>query len=254
MQPSSLQPNLFQRAAKSCYRALRRFIRTLVPTVCPVCHKQLKRYENFICLPCLCDAPFTNMWLTRDNYMEQRYWGSVPIVRAASLLWYMEGSKWREAIHNFKYHNDYYLGERFGRMMAVEFSKADFFKDIDTIIPIPLHPQRRFDRYYNQSEYLAQGISNYTGINIDLHSVIRIVNNPPQVKLGLGERIRYTNNIFSVPNPQNLEGRHILLVDDVFTSGSTTISCARAIMKACNDNVRISVATFAATQQMRGGE
>lgn len=217
---------------------------------CPVCNKITKREQGFICFACSLDAPYTDMWLMRDNPLEQRFWGMVPIERAASLLWYKSQGQWQKVIHQFKYHSKHFLGEKFGYLMAAEFSKGGFFDGVDLIVPIPLHPLRRLQRQYNQSELLAHGISRYTGIPTNFKAVRRTANNPPQAQLHYNDRWRHTENIFDIPNPKALTGRHIVIVDDVFTSGSTLTSCAKAIYKACNGDVKISVATLAAAQYM----
>lgn len=180
--------------------------------------------------------------------MEQRFWGLTRITRAAALLWYVIDDNWCHSLSEFKYYGCWSYGKRFGEWMAAEFNKAGFFEGIDLIVPVPLHPFRLFERLFNQAELLAIGVSQYTGIECDISAVSRIVNNPPQASLPFDERWKNTENIFAVPHPERLKGRHILIVDDVLTSGSTAISFAQTIRQACNEDVEISVATLFISQ------
>lgn len=182
--------------------------------------------------------------------MEQRFWGVVPIERAAAFLWFTEGSRYRALIHQFKYHGQWYLAENMGRWFASELKVGDFLEGVELIVPVPLHWRRRIMRGYNQSEHIAHGISRATGIPCCFSAVKRTVHNPPQAGMKYINRWDNINNIFSVPHPERLIGRHILLVDDVFTSGATLLALATQIHRACNGNVKISVATLAASSHL----
>ncbi|MBQ7952428.1 MAG: ComF family protein [Alistipes sp.] len=223
----------------------------LFPTTCPICGKVLQEVDDFVCLHCSIAAPFTQLWRTRNNIMEARFDGVVPIERAAALLWFSSGSAWRAVIHDFKYNSHWYYAENLGRWLASVFSEGDFFEGIDMIIPVPLHWSRRFTRGYNQSEHIAAGISHVTSIPYNFKAIRRNRNNPPQAKRKFYQRWDNISTLFSITHPEKLVGRHILLVDDVFTSGATLITLARTIVKACNGDVKISIATFAASQHLR---
>lgn len=228
-------------------RALKGVI--IAPT-CPICGRRLTPQESFVCLDCQLAAPYTHLWQSRDNAMEQRFWGIVPIERAAAFLWFTEGSKWREIIHEFKYHSHWFLAEQSAEWFASELLRTDFLEGIDLIVPVPLHWHRRLSRGYNQSEYIAAGISHKTKIPYTFNAVKRIVDNPPQAGAKFLDRWQNIDNIFTVTRPEALEGRHILLVDDVFTSGATLTTLSNAILTACKENVKISVATIAATRHL----
>lgn len=224
--------------------------RLLFPAVCPICGKSLIDAEPFLCIDCTISAPFTNMWQSRDNNMEQRFWGQTPIVRAAALLWFVDGSNWRTMIHNFKYHSHWYYAENMGYWLATEFARSGFFDGVDLIVPVPLHWRRKISRGYNQTEHIAAGISRHTSIPYTFNAVKRRVNNPPQVTTSYVGRWENSGEIFEVIDPKQLSGKHILLVDDVCTTGATLISLAKTISKACGDTVKISVATIAASRHM----
>ena len=224
--------------------------RLLFPAVCPICGKSLIEAEPFLCIDCTLSAPFTNMWQSRDNDMEQRFWGQIPIIRAAALLWFVDGSNWRTLIHNFKYHNHWYYAENMGYLLATEFARSNFFEGIDLIVPVPLHWCRKLRRGYNQTEHIAAGISRYTSIPYCFNAVRRRVNNPPQVTTMYAERWDNSGDIFEVTKVKQLRGKHILLVDDVCTTGATLVSLAKTISRACDKDVKISVAAIAASRHM----
>ena len=182
--------------------------------------------------------------------MLQRFEGIVPVERAAALLWFSENSHWREIIHQFKYHNQWFLAENIGSWLASEILSSNFFDGIDVILPVPIYWRRRLIRGYNQTEHLAAGISRITSIPYNFKALKRIVNTSPQARQSYLERWQDMENIFAVTHPEQLIGRHLLLVDDVFTSGSTLIHLAQTIIKACNGNVKISVISFAASRHL----
>lgn len=230
--------------------AIHAFVQLLFPSTCPACGKVLTDIERFVCLDCNLSAPYTNLWQSRDNAMEQRFWGQVAIERAAAFLWFTEQSVWRTVIHNFKYRSHWYYAESMGRWFATELLRSDFLEGIDTIVPVPLHPFRRLVRGYNQSEYIAAAISRQASIPYCFNAVRRIRNNPPQSTMQYRERWENSSSLFAVTHPEKLIGKHILLVDDVFTTGATLISLAQTITAACNGNVKISVATLAVSRHI----
>ena len=130
-----------------------------------------------------------------------------------------------------------------GRLMAEELKATSFFDGIDLIVPIPLSRKKKRQRGYNQSDWIAWGISEAIGIPTDTTSVVRTKSNPSQTTLDHRQRRENVRDIFAVRHPESLEGRHILLVDDVITTGATMLSCAEAIARACR--VRFSVLSLA---------
>ncbi len=222
----------------------------IIAPTCPICGRRLESAESFVCISCQLAAPFTQLWLKQDNVMSRRFWGIVPIERAAAFMWFVESSPWRELIHEFKYHNHWFLAENMGYWFATELMRSDFLRDIDLIVAVPLHWRRRLSRGYNQSEYIAAGISRKSGIPYCFDAVKRSINNPPQAATQYIDRWQNIENIFTLTRPEALCSRHILLVDDVFTSGATLSTLAQAILKGCNGNVKISVATLAATRHL----
>lgn len=212
----------------------------LFPRFCIACQRRLLLNERYICIDCLCDMPFTHFNGEKGNIIERITCDDVVSTeRANSLLFYRSQSKFCHIYFHFKYHNHPEVAVEMGRMMANELKDTDFFNGIDCMVPVPLSTQRFKKRGYNQSERLAFGISEVTGIPIDTTSVIRSVDNPTQTNLNVQQRRDNVKNIFELVNAQALHGKHVLIVDDVITTGSTTRACAHAAAAA--GDVTISI-------------
>ena len=153
------------------------------------------------------------------------------LVRGAAFLFYEKDHPVQQAIHKMKYADQPMIGYQFGRMAALEMQYADFFDGIDIIVPIPLHPIRLRERGYNQSEYISRGISEVTGIPIDTTHVTRERNTPKQALQRGDERKQNVNNAFAVNHPEQFYHKHILVVDDLVTTGETMRSCLKAMKR-----------------------
>lgn len=217
--------------------------RLLFPKRCAVCDATLQDGEEAFCFRCNMDMPRTHYHEEKDNEVEKMFWGKMPLARATSYIFYQKGGDFRRVLHLLKYHGRKDLGLTMGRFMATDISRSGFFEGIDVIVPIPLHPTRQRERGYNQSEYLAKGISEVTGIPIDALSVRRCVPTQSQTKKSVYERWENVNGIFHAVDKSRFAGKHVLLVDDVLTTGATIIACADAL--ADIEDVKFSVLTLA---------
>ncbi|MBR2961606.1 MAG: ComF family protein [Alistipes sp.] len=231
-------------------RFCREFTRAVRITIgflerCRACDTLLVDGEDYVCTRCRMEAPITYLWKEQNNQMEQKFWGLLPIERAAAMFWYIKGSAWQRFIHGLKYHEITYHGGKLGRWFGAELMRSNWLDGIDLIITVPLHWSKSFKRGYNQSEYLANGISRESGIPCKFNTIRRYRNNPSQTTQSFGQRWENASNLFEVTHPELLRSKHILLVDDVFTTGATITSCAESIFKACEGDVRISIATLA---------
>lgn len=219
----------------------------LFPPRCPVCGEVLPSGVRLLCLHCRLNAPLTHYWEAWDNPLSRSFWGLLPLQHASSLLFFLPDSGWQRLIHDFKYRGRwrlaYEMGVWYGEMLAA----SEAYPDIDCILPIPLHWRKRLGRGYNQSEYLAEGIASVLGVPVDRRSVMRHRNNPSQAQRSPQERWENAEGIFRVRHPEQLRGKHILLVDDVLTTRATMISCGRTILEAVPD-CRLSVAVLAASK------
>lgn len=199
--------------------------------------------EEVLCVRRQADLPRVRTVSFEENDIARIFWGLVPIEKGISFFHYTPHSPHSRILFELKYHNHPEVGKTMGRMMAEELKATNFFNGIDLIVPIPLSRKKERQRGYNQSDWIAWGISEATGIPTDTTSVVRTKSNPSQTTLDHRQRRENVRDIFAVRHPGNLEGRHILLVDDVITTGATMLSCAEAIARACR--VRFSVLSLA---------
>lgn len=222
------------------------FINLLFPNLCVACDENLVKGEHFVCLKCLNEIPKTNFHLQKENSVEQRFWGKVPIEKATSYFFFQKGSKFQHLLHELKYKNNKEIGEYLGKYSASELINHSFLQNIDLIVPVPLHPKREAKRGYNQSEWICKGISEITQKPMSARNLIRNRENTTQTKKSVFERYENTQGIFEVKNPAEFADKHILLVDDVLTTGSTIEACMQELQKV--ENVKISVFTLAVAQ------
>ena len=199
--------------------------------------------EEVLCVRCQAALPRVRTVSFEENDIARIFWGLVPIEKGISFFHYTPHSPHSRILFELKYHNHPEVGKTMGRMMAEELKATNFFNGIDLIVPIPLSRKKERQRGYNQSDWIAWGISEATGIPTDTTSVVRTKSNPSQTTLDHRQRRENVRDIFAVRHPESLEGRHILLVDDVITTGATMLSCAETIARACR--VRFSVLSLA---------
>lgn len=156
---------------------------------------------------------------------------AAPVERGAAFLFYEKDHPIQGVIHQMKYADRPEIGYQLGRQAAIEFLQADFFEGIDLIVPMPLHPKRLRERGYNQAEYIARGISKATGIPMDTTHVERVRNTPKQALQTGEERQQNVADAFAVNHPEVLYKKHILVVDDLITTGETMRSCLKAMKR-----------------------
>lgn len=221
----------------------RSFLHLFFPRCCVVCGNPLQEGEEVLCLRCNMDMPRTDFHLLKDNPVERMFWGKVPLERAAVYFFYQKGSAYRHLLYKLKYEGRKDVGETMGRFMAEELKKAGFFQGIDVVVPVPLHPRKLRKRGYNQSEYIARGVASVTGIAVDSSSVARIRETDSQTRKSAYERWENVKGIFRLSAPERFVGKHVLIVDDVLTTGATTTACADAFAEV--EGIRISVLALA---------
>jgi ComF family protein len=187
--------------------------------------------------------PRTNYHLENENPVAQLFWGRCLIEKAAAFSFYNKGSRIRNLIHNLKYRGIRELGFELGRIYGLSLKSSGFIADIDLIIPVPLHPSKKRIRGFNQSDYISSGIADATGLTVSSDSLARISGSETQTKRSRYERWTNVEGIFHVIDPEIVRGMHILLVDDVITTGSTIESCANELLKV--EGVKVSVAALA---------
>jgi len=219
------------------------FISLLFPRLCYACGDHLMRNEKLICTECFVVIPRTNYHYEEDNPVAQLFWGRCKIERAAAFSYYNKGSRIRKLIHNLKYNGVKEIGYELGRIYGLSLKESGFTNDIDLIIPVPLHPSKKRVRGFNQSEIISSGIADAAGLTVDIKSLVRTMVSATQTKRSRYERWTNVEGIFQVIDPQEITGKHILLVDDVITTGSTIESCTNELLKI--EGVKVSIAALA---------
>ncbi len=209
------------------------------PPLCPCCNIKLTQEEKHICLSCLYTLPYTNHLNENNNKLEDFFAGRIPFTRIASLLYFTKGGSTQKIVHEFKYHNNPELALFVGRLCGKKISEHPLSHTIDIIVPIPLHKKRLRKRGYNQSLMIAKGIAEIIDRPIDTNNLIRKINNPSQTKNSRFERWKNTEGIFEIKDSTIYENKHILLIDDVITTGSTLEVCAKLILKSPNSKISI---------------
>ena len=219
------------------------FISLLFPRLCYACGNQLMRNENLICTECFVVIPRTNYHFIEDNPVAQLFWGRCLIEKAAAFSYYNKGSRIRKLIHNLKYNGIREIGYDLGRLYGLSLKTSGFINDIDIIIPVPLHPMKERIRGFNQSETISMGIADATHLPVDLKSLARVLVSATQTKRSRYERWTNVEGIFQVLDSQTIMGKHVLLVDDVITTGSTIESCTNELLKI--EGVKVSAVALA---------
>lgn len=223
--------------------------RMFVPITCPVCGKRMGTAEQACCTECLLTLPYTHLKGAKGNAVERLFWGQFPIERASAWLYYHRGSASRQLIFDLKYHNRPNLGRQLGRLVGTDLAGTDFFRTIDLLVPVPLSKRRQRQRGYNVCDGLVQGVADLCNLPVCKEAVRRVVDNPTQTKLLPYLRKENVKGIFTVPQPERIKGRHILLIDDIITTGATVTSCAQALSDAGAE--RISILALAVSAHLR---
>lgn len=215
----------------------------IYPPLCLACKNKISSKEQGVCLECDHRLPRTNFQSTKENKFTERFWGRIPVHTAAAMYFFNGNESVRKMIYGLKYQAKTDIGERIGRIFGKRLRKNSNFDSIDMILPVPLHWARQRERGYNQSDFFAKGLSDSLGKNWHKDYLKRNKNTSSQTQKSIAERIENVSNIFEVEKPKLLEGKHILLVDDVITTGATLEACAEAILKI--PGTTVSMATIA---------
>lgn len=202
------------------------------PEICNACGKALYKHENMLCNNCKVKLPYTNFHLEEDNPIDKVFWGRIPIEKAGAYLYFHKGNRVQQLMHRFKYKGKKEIGEYIGNLYGAELFKSKYLSDADLIIPVPLHPEKQKKRGYNQSEYFAKGLSNSLQIPFKSNILLRTMASSTQTKKNRFERWQNVETIFKIENLESITDKHIILVDDVITTGATVEACANTLMKA----------------------
>lgn len=224
-------------------KLLKSLVNLLFPRVCAACGNILLEGEDCVCTTCRFLLPKTGYENNPDNPLAQMFYGQMPFNAVMAEFFFSKTGKVQHLIHGLKYHhcreNGIFLGQEIGKSLL----KAPDYQGIDFIIPIPLHPKKEKLRGYNQSLVIAEGIHEIMNVPIAEKSLVRSVFTNTQTKKSREERYQNVKDIFELKKPEQLQGKHVLLVDDVLTTGATLMSAGKALLHA--EGIKISVATVA---------
>lgn len=219
------------------------FLDLLLPRICPVCGRILLRGERYLCLQCISEMPLTYFWTWPGNPAGERFSGRVDFVHAASLFYYRDESPYKNLIHYFKYKGRGKLGAYLGELLGEKLLQSGVYDDVDIVIPVPLHPFKRWKRGYNQAEIIARNVAEVLRKPVEVSLLIRKRYTRTQTKKDAQQREINVSGAFRLRSGYMLKGRHILLVDDVLTTGATLGACALEILSV--EGCRVSFATLA---------
>lgn len=213
------------------------------PHYCAGCGVSLRHFQKALCVPCLTKLPRTGMHDHPDNRLEKLLWGRVSYSSASAFLRMPKQSEVHRMIHELKYKSNQTIGFELGQMFGAELRDSQRMSKFDCVLPVPLHPKRLKERGYNQCDSIVQGVAEAMSVEYSLNNLVRHQYNRSQTRMGRYKRWQNVEAIFTVKRPHDFENAHVLLIDDVITTGSTIESCAQVL--ATIPGIRVSVAAIA---------
>lgn len=213
------------------------------PRLCEGCSKPLLAEEEVLCLNCnVYYLPRTAYHHIADNETAMRFTGRVPIVKATSFAYFTAEGLLQHLLHGLKYQGKEYIGTYLGRQLGYDLLQLNWATGIDYIVPIPLHKDKQNLRGYNQTELITNGISDVLQIPVDTDTLYRTRNTESQTQKSREERMENMQGAFGIQNGEKFSGKHVLLMDDVLTTGATLEAAAQALLGI--SGIRISIATI----------
>lgn len=226
---------------------LSRIVDFLQPRFCVICGSRLAVSEEVVCCKCNMLLPRTNQCCRAlDNDMARLFWGRLHVAQCASFMHYQSHTPASRLFYQLKYHGQPEVGVVLGRMAASEYDAYGFFEGVDMIIPLPLSRKRERQRGYNQCLAIAYGIAQVKNIPIRTDVVKRVKNTETQTHKNPIERLENVQDAFLLQKPEVVKGKHVLLVDDVVTTGASLVACGRELEKA--GGVVVSIFTLGQTE------
>ena len=228
--------------ANSCKDA---FLHLFFPHLCAGCSSDLIDDEQLICSNCLHALPFTSFETIDNNPVEKLFWGRTSVAHACSIFYYIPENPLQKIIHHIKYKNNPMLGTYMGKIMGTRLEIFFANNCIDFMLPMPLHPKKEYARGYNQATVLCEGIHAVTGLQYFNDVLFRKIHTSTQTKKSRIERWENVSDVFEISDPSRIQEKHILLIDDVITTGASTEACANLLIK--NKAARVSICSLAYT-------
>ena len=215
------------------------------PRLCAVCGKSLIEAEKLLCIGCMADLPKSEYWLRSNHVITDLFRDllDVKIEHASSFLYYTKESPYHSLLQRLKYKGETRIGIEIGKWFGAELKRAPLYQTIEAVIPVPLHPKKERKRGYNQSQLFAEGITSVTGWSLETDLLLRTRHTATQTQLNRVERQQNVAGAFSLNQKEQIAGKHILLVDDVLTTGATLQACVKELLMA--NGCRVSIAAIA---------
>lgn len=221
------------------------FFHLLFPECCNACGIQLYYGEKCICTHCLYDLPYTDFHLYPDNPAAKLFWGRMNCQQVMALLYFKKGTKAQNLIHHLKYKGQTDVGFMLGRMMGEKLLLSGSDQKADFIIPVPLHPKKEKSRGYNQSKCIADGVAQVLQLPVITGLLKRHINTHTQTKKSRYNRFENMQNVFEIRLPHKLQNRHVLLIDDVITTGATLEACGKILLDSGLRKLSVAAAAYA---------
>tara|TARA_R110001592_G_scaffold89543_1_gene263269 strand:- start:7353 stop:8039 length:687 start_codon:yes stop_codon:yes gene_type:complete len=225
---------------------LQDILQLFFPKICITCESKLLQSEKIICTLCRHDLPIICYSDYKDNKITKAFYGRILIEKAAAFLFYRKEGKTKDLIHALKYKGHQQIGTFIGDWFGVILKDSNEFKDIDCIIPVPLHPKKQKQRGYNQLTTFGLSLSKHLNKPYITNILIRTSASKTQTFKQRFERFSNNDTKFSIADISSLKNKHILLIDDVITTGATLESCCKELLIA--ENIKISIVTMAYTE------
>lgn len=219
------------------------FLHLLFPELCVACGEELPGGNSCFCFRCQVKIATSDMHLVRENEFTNRLWGKLNLQGGAAMYYFTRKSPIQRALHQLKYHNKPEIGIKIGRVFGQKLKSSEIFKSVEAIIPVPLHPKKERLRGYNQSAVFAQGLGEAMEVPVVQKALVRRSFTETQTKKKRMERFKNVGEVFVVDTPSLIEGKHLLLVDDVLTTGATLEVCGQALLAV--PDTKLSLATIA---------
>jgi ComF family protein len=216
-------------------------LQLVFPHVCSGCGSDMVSKDSLLCLHCIDALPETNFELHAGNPVEKRFWGRLPVEQATAQYYFTRESLVQRLMHEFKYRRNKELGFQLGKIMGESLKKSNRFA-VDALVPLPLFPSKEKKRGYNQATILCAGMAESLEVPVLKDIIIRSHHTDTQTKKGRVERWQNMEGKFVLINPGAIQNKHVLLVDDVVTTGATLEACGIELLKA--ENARLSIATL----------
>ena len=221
------------------------FSHLFFPHVCAGCGTDIISLQSTLCIHCMNQLPLTNFHLHANNLVEKHFWGRIPVTSAASLCHFTTGSLVQHLLHQLKYKGNKEAGFFLGKIMGATLYASERFRHIDILVPLPLFAERQKKRGYNQSAVLCNGMAAMMQVPVTTSAVTRLSATETQTRKTRLDRWKNMEGKFELTDPASIAGKHVLLVDDVVTTGATLEACGHELLKAAG--VKLSIATLAYT-------